>query len=630
MEDGRVERKLVAILAADVAGYSRLMGVDEEGTLAALKAHRRALIDPAIAEHRGRIVKTTGDGLLVAFSSVVDAMRCALAVQRAMAERNAAVPEDRRIVFRIGVNLGDVIIDEDDIYGDGVNVAARLEGLAEPGGICVSRVVRDQVRDKLDVEFADLGEQHVKNIARPVKVFSVVLGGETRRARRVSSKRLLPKRLVVWLSAAITILALAGGVLVVEPWRTRVEAASVAKMAYPLPQRPSIAVMPFINLSGDKADAYIADGLTEDVTDAISKMQSLFVISHGSTDPYKAGAAPVHQVAEELGVRYVLKGSVQRDGEQLRVRVQLIDALRGIQLWSEKYDHDDRDLFAVQDDITTNIATELDLRVNHGEGDRFHVGSTGDLNAWAAFSAGMEAYYRFTPEGNQRARALFEHALALDPKFWRAKNRIAWTYFEAATLAFTDDRKAALAEATRINEEVLEAAPGFAAAHRLRSRLLWVAGDYAGALAEAQKAIALDPNGAEPYYTLGRLLFETGRYQEALDSLERAHRLNPNSPIYYFEWIGRSLLALHRTDEAIALFAEGTRRWPDSPVMVMGLLLADSLAGHADAAKAQVSKLLSIDPAYSLRREAASNASLKDRALAATFEAAARKAGLPE
>ncbi len=443
-------------------------------------------------------------------------------------------------------------------------------------------------------------------------------------------RRLHPKRLGVAVVAALTLVALAGAVLVFEPWRVRVEAASVAKMAFPLPDRPSIAVLPFANLSSNPADAYIADGFTEDVTDAISKIPSLFVISRTSTDPYKGGAMPMHEVAEALGVRYILKGSVQRDGGALRVRVQLIDAVGGVQLWSEKYDHDDHDLFAVQDDITANIATELDLRVNHGEDDRFHVGSTDNLDAWAAFSQGMAAYLNFTPEGNLRARELFQHAVALDAHFWRAKNRIAWTYFQDATLAFTDDRKAALTEAARINQEVLEAAPNFAAAHRLRSRLLTVEGDYGGALAEAKKAIELDPNGAEQYYVLGRLMFETGKYQEALDSLARARRLNPNGPIYYFEYIGRSLLALHRTDAALEVFAQGAARWPDSPVMVMGLLLANSLAGHNKEARAQVAKLLSIDPSYTLQREVVSNASLKDRALAKMFEDAARRAGLPE
>jgi TolB-like protein/class 3 adenylate cyclase len=629
MGDERVERQLVAILAADVTGYSRLMGVDEEGTLAALKAHRRALIDPTIAANRGRIVKTTGDGMLVAFPSVVDAVRCAVDVQHGMVERNAAVPEDHRIVFRVGINLGDVILDEDDIYGDGVNVAARLEALAPPGGIYVSRVVRDQVRDKIDVTFANMGKQHVKNIARPVQVFRIVLPGESWRFAAFW-RRLHPKRLLVATAAVLTVLAIAGAVLMLEPWRVRVEAASMAKMAFPLPDRPSIAVLPFVNLSGDKADAYIADGFTEDVTDAISKIPSLFVISRTSTDPYKGDTAPIHEVAEQLGVRYLLKGSIQRGGGDLRVRVQLIDAVDGVQLWSEKYDHDDHDLFAVQDDITANIAAELDLRVNHGEDDRFHVGSTDNLDAWAAFSQGMENYLNFTPEGNLRAREQFEHAVKLDPHFWRAKNRVAWTYFEGATLAFTPDRKAWLDEARRINQEVLAAAPNFAAAHRLRSRLLTVEGDYDGALVEAKKAIELDPNGAEQYYALGRLMFETGKYQEALDSLGRARRLNPNSPIYYFEYIGRSLLALHRTDAALEIFAQGTQRWPDSPVMVMGFLLANSLAGHNKEARAQVAKLLSIDPSYTLQREIVSNASLKDRALAQMFEDAARRAGLPE
>src|SRR5437588_3182117 len=307
MAEDRVERRLAAILAADVAGYSRLMGADEEGTLAALKAHRRAVLDPKITEHRGRIVKTTGDGLLVEFASVVDAVRCAVDMQRQMAERNAGVAAEQRIEFRIGLNVGDIIIDDKDIYGDGVNIAARLEGLAEPGGICVSRVVRDQVRDKLDFAFEDMGEQQVKNIARPVRVY---------RVRATASER---------------------------PNTTAVPALT-------LPDKPSVAVLPFTNMCADPEQEFFADGITEDVITALSRYPSLFVIARNSCFTYKGRAVDLKQMGRELGVRYVLEGSLRRAGNRIRVTAQLVEAETVKHVWADRYDREVADIFALQDE----------------------------------------------------------------------------------------------------------------------------------------------------------------------------------------------------------------------------------------------------------------------------------------
>ena len=317
MAEARVQRRLAAILAADVAGYSRLMGVDEEGTLAALKELRRDLADPKIKEHRGRIVKTTGDGLLVEFASVVDAVRCAVEVQREMASRNARVPEDTRIQFRMGINLGDIIKDGRDIYGDGVNVAARLEALAEPGGICVNRVVRDQVRDKLDFGFEDAGEQRVKNIARPLRVYHV------------------------------------------RPGQLADEEMSAAQPPLALPDKPSLAVLPFTNMSGDPEQEFVSDGIAEDVISALSHYPSLFVIARNSTFTYKGRAVDVKQVGRELGVRYVLEGGVRKAGNRIRVTAQLIEAETGNHVWANRYDRDLADIFAVQDEITHALTTAL-------------------------------------------------------------------------------------------------------------------------------------------------------------------------------------------------------------------------------------------------------------------------------
>ena len=340
MSEERVERRLAAILAADIAGYSRLMGEDEEGTLAALKALRRQLIDPKIKEHRGRIVKTTGDGALVEFASVIDAVRCAVEVQREMAERNADVPAERRIEFRIGLNVGDIIIDEDDIYGDGVNVAARLEALAEPGGICVSRVVRDQVRDKLDFTFDDRGEQQVKNIARPVRVY------------------------------------------LVRPGERGLAEIGAVPEASALPEKPSIAVLPFQNLSGDPEQEYFADGIVEDIITALSRNRSFFVISRNTTFTYKGPAIDVAKVARELRVRYVLEGSVRRGGTRVRITAQLIDAASGRHLWADRYDRELADVFAVQDEIARTISSQLAPGIIAAEMQQARRKDASQLDAW--------------------------------------------------------------------------------------------------------------------------------------------------------------------------------------------------------------------------------------------------------
>ena len=342
MAEERVERRLTAILAADVAGYSRLMGADEEGTLAALKTLRREVADPKIKEHRGRIVNTTGDGLLSEFASVVDAVRCAVEVQREMAARNAGVQAERRIDFRIGINLGDIIIDENDIFGDGVNVAARLEALAEPGGICVSRVVRDQVRDKLAIPFEDMGEQQVKNIARPVRAYRVLL------AERADRPSILSE--------------------------------TAAPRA--LPDRPSIAVLPFNNVSGDPEQEYFVDGITEDIITALSKWRWFLVIARNSTFAYKGKSVDLKEVGRDLGVRYVLEGSMRRAGQRVRISSQLIDTATGTHLWAERYDRDLTDIFAVQDDITSRVAAAIEPALSRAESQRVIAKRPEHMGAW--------------------------------------------------------------------------------------------------------------------------------------------------------------------------------------------------------------------------------------------------------
>ncbi len=372
METGRETRRLAAILAADMVGYSRLMEADESGTLARLKAHRAELIDPAIGKNNGRLVKTTGDGVLVEFASVVDAVQCAAEIQRRMARRNAELPHDQRVDFRIGINLGDIIVDDDDVYGDGVNIAARLESVAEPGGICLSGTAYDHLKTKIDVGYADLGEQKLKNIAEPVRAYRVILDPDEAVApyptRRSSARR--------WAAVAAAILLLfagtRGGIWLWNNYGRldRVEAASIERMALPLPDKPSIAVLPFVNISGDPADEFLPDGISEDITVSLSKLPALFVISRSTTATYTDRDVTVKQVAEELGVRYVLEGGVQRQGERMRVTAQLIDALIGDHVWADRYDRDMTYLFTVKDEITLNVVANVGAELSEGERDR--------------------------------------------------------------------------------------------------------------------------------------------------------------------------------------------------------------------------------------------------------------------
>src|SRR5215468_4198919 len=383
MSEARVERRLAAILAVDVAGYSRLMGEDEDGTLAALRAVRRELGDPKIAEHRGRIVKTTGDGLLVEFASVVKAVRCAVEVQRETIARNAAVPAERRIEFRMGINLGDIIIEDGDIFGDGVNIAARLEALAEPGGICLSAAAHEQVRDRLDIAFDDLGEQQVKNIARPVRTYGVALGASSR-------------------------------------------AAPPVRAPLPLPDKPSIAVLPFQNMSGDAEQEYFVDGMVEEITTAIARLPWVFVIARNSAFTYKGKPVDVKQVAQELGVRYLLEGSVRKAGNRVRITGQLIDTTTGAHIWADRFDGALDDIFALQDQVASSVAGAIEPKLRQSEIERASRKPTANLTAYDLYLRALAQSYRYTEEGLTKAVALARQALAIDPTYTPAAAAIGW------------------------------------------------------------------------------------------------------------------------------------------------------------------------------------------------------------
>jgi len=484
MAGERVQRRLTAILAADIAGYSRLMGADEEGTLAQLKAHRHALLDPKIEEHQGRIVKTTGDGMLAEFASVVDALRCAIEIQRGMLGRNADAPQERRIEFRVGINVGDIIIDGGDIYGDGVNVAARLEGLAEPGGICVSGRVQEDARGKLDIAFEDTGEQQLKNIAWPVRVYRVRLSGE----------------------------------------------AAQSRPALALPDKPSIAVLPFTNMSGDPEQDYFADGMTEDIITGLSRARWLFVIARNSSFAYKGRSTDVKQVAHELGVRYVLEGSVRKVGERVRISAQLAEGTSGRQLWAKRYDRELSDIFAVQDEITETIIGAVEPELGKVERRRSASKRPDNLDAWDLYQRGMSHLYEYTKDDLLRAGQYFAEAIARDPQLGPAHSGLAETYYYEGVYGFadsiSDNREKALAPALRA--VVLDAED--AGAHCTLGRAYYMRREYDAAFRELKTALELNPSLALAHYGLGATLVFSGRAEEGIPHLTAAIRLSPHDP----------------------------------------------------------------------------------------------------
>ncbi|HVO95292.1 MAG TPA: adenylate/guanylate cyclase domain-containing protein [Terriglobales bacterium] len=561
MVNQAVARRLAAIMTADVVSYSRLMGADEVGTLSSLKAHRRNLIDPAIAGHHGRIVKTTGDGLLVEFASVVDAVACAVAVQRGMLSRNAEEPEDKRIVFRIGINVGDVIIDGDDIFGDGVNVAARLESLCEPGGVCISRTANDQVRDKLSLPFTDLGEQTVKNIAYPVGVFGLAAKDiaalpEQELPQAPTAKPAVEvgppprRRAVLFAATAILVIFVAAGAWLA--WQHRSNPTGNLALA----DRPSIAVLPFDNMGGDPEQAYFADGMTEDLITDLSKVAGLLVIARNSTFAYKGKARDIREIAKALGVRYVLEGSVRRSGADIRVNAQLIDATTGGHVWADRYDGEMKNIFGLQDKVTRNVVTALAVTLTSEDRERVARRSTENAEAYDVFLKGWQHYLRQTPDDFRTATDYFKKAVDLDPKYSRAYAALAATYWETyrrawgLALGVTRSSSDARYQAEQFLAKAMQDPTPLA--HQVASAILLHSQQHDEAIAEAKLAIAGDPNDAEGYIAMAHVLSFAGKAGEALELVERAIRLNPHYPAYYLYQLGLAQFGMNRLDPAAA------------------------------------------------------------------------------
>ncbi len=547
----REERRLAAVLAADMVGYSRLMQVDEEGIIARQRLHRSELIDPAIAEHDGRTVKTTGDGLLVEFSSVVDAVRCAVAIQRAMDKREAKVPEEQRIRYRVGINLGDIVVDGSDILGDGVNIAARIEAEAEPGGIYVSQEVYRQSKGKVPAAFEDLGERALKNISEPVRLFRVLITEDP-----------------------------------------RINAASAP------PEVPSIAVLPFDNMSDDAGQSYLADGIAEDILTGLARVRWLVVTSRNSSFAYRGRLADLKHISSELGVRYVLEGSVRRAGDRVRVTAQLIDAVEDRHLWAERYDRRLEDIFDLQDEITATILGAIEPELGLAEQARARRKPPESLDAWDLYLRGQWLLFRYTCEDNVRAQDCFRRATALDPDFAASHAGLAYACHIAVIEGFSNDRATYIDEGVKAARRAVSLDDKDAHAYGVLARLLTMNREYDSALLAARKAVALNPNNAQVRFGHAFALTFSGELKEALLELDQVTRLSSRDPNLWSFMIMRAwaLLALGRFEEA----ADWARRSAEQPNSVLwpAVTLVSSL-GHlqrVDEARAVFKRLREVDP----------------------------------
>jgi len=598
MAQARVERRLAAILAADVVGYSRLMGGDEEGTLGALKALRQSLLEPKIAEHRGRIVKTTGDGVLLEFASTVDAVRFAIGVQRAMPAHNADRPADKKIEFRIGINVGDIIVEGDDIFGDGVNVAARLESISEAGGICISDVVHQQVNGRLDANFVDLGEQSLKNIARPVRVYRLDLAPKTATATTTA---------------------------------TATATASAAPRPMPkLADKPSIAVLAFNNMSGDPEQEYFSDGISEDIITDLSKLSELHVIARNSTFTYKGRPVDVKQVGRELGVHYVLEGSVRKAGNRIRVTGQLIDAASGVHVWADRFDRDLTDIFAVQDELTQEIIAALKIKLSAAERTRITDSGTKNVDAHDFFLRGREMMFgnKLDGEAFEQSMSCFRHAVELDPNYAGAYAGLGMGYALDYQNRWSDAPEKSLDLAQRLVDEAIIKDEKDFFAHFVAAVVATWQKDHERWAHEVDRALELNPNYATAHLTKGNLHTYTGEPAKAIACIEQAIRLDPTVALYR-HFLGTAYFVAGNYETAAALFKERIAMAPTTDLSRAFLACALGHLGKADEARQIWRELKEINPRYSFEDHIA-RLPFKNPADADKFTAGLRKAGLTE
>jgi len=622
------KRKLTTILSADVEGYSRLMGEDEEATVRTLITYRKVLTT-LIQQHNGKVVDSPGDNLLAEFASVVDALRCAWGIQQEIKSRNTDLPENRRMNFRIGINLGDVIEEKDRIYGDGVNIAARIEALAEEGGICISGTAYDQVKNKLPFRCEYDGEQTVKNIQEPVRVYSVLMKPET--ARKVIADNKVRRKTwsKVALSAIIVLVVVAGGLIgryLYHRQAAQIEPASSDKMAFSLPDKPSIAVLPFENLSGDPEQEYFSDGITEDIITDLSKISGLFVIARHSVFTYKGKVIKIAEVGRELGVRHVLEGSVRKSNGRVRITAQLVDATTEGHLWAERYDRDLKDIFALQDEVTQKIVAALAVKLTEDEQERLVTKYTDNMEAYDFYLQGAEYQNRYTKESNVLARQMFERAIVLDPGFAVAYGALGFTHFHDWTFGWSRDPQS-LEHAFELAQRTLDLDDSLPWGHHLLGKVYLWKKQHEKAIAELKKAIDLSPNSADHLVGLGYILNFAGRPEEAVGLVKKAMRLNPMYPASYLWELGHAYFLTGRYEEAIETLNRVLDRNSDFWPAHVFLAASYSEIGREEEARAEAAEIEGLSPWTSLEA-VRQRLPYKNKAILERLFDSLRKAGL--
>ena len=633
MAQDQFKRKLTTILSADVAGYSRLMAEDEAATVKTLERYK-GVMSELIRQHRGHVVDSPGDNLLAEFTSVVDAVQCAVAVQKELQARNAELPENRKMRFRIGVNLGDVIEEESRIYGDGVNIAARLESIADPGGICVSKTAFDQIETKLPFGYEYLGEQSVKNIAKPVGAYRVLMKPRVTKERGAGFKAQSTKRRVAVIGLVTALVIIAGTALwqfFIRPAAPPVEKADPKQMALPLPELPSIAVLPFANLSQDSKHELLCDGITSNIISAFSKVPRLFVIAGNSTFTYKGKPVKAKQVSEELGVRYVLEGSIQASGERVRITTQLIDAITGNQLWAERYDGAWTDVFDLQDDITIKVLSAVRVKLEGGaspENMKLYTGKKG-LDCYLKAMEARTYIQLMTVPDTKKARQVIEEATGMCqeiPEFYRL---LAVVNLNETWFGISKSPQKSLENATELLQKVLAMDDNDPDAHGVLCQVYTRKGEYDAAISEAKKGVTLDPGSSWAIFRYAQILNIVGRIEEATPLLEKAIRLNPLGPALFYSDYGISLRDGGRIEEAIIAFRKAVERAPNYLWAHLQLLAAYMMIGREQEGHAEAAEVLRINPGYSVELFIRTTV-LKDQKRIETIAQALRKVGLPD
>ena len=624
----KVTRKLRAILSADVKGYSLLMSDDEAFTVKMLKAYR-TLMSEQIEKHTGRVVDAPGDNLLAEFASAVDAVQCGVEIQKILQEKNDDLPINKRLEFRIGVNIGDVIRDSGSLYGEGVNIAARIEGLADPGGVCISRNAYDHIKNKLKWGYEYIGEHSVKNIKDPVRVYKVLMASEDA-GKLIGEKPKTSSSKWVWPTIVLVTIFLTVIVYQVYQKYTKpdIEVASIDKMAFPLPEEPSIAVLPFTNMTGDPEQDYLSDGFTEHIITSLSKVPYIFVIARNSTFFYKGKSVKIQKIAEDLSVRYVLEGSLQRSNDRVRITVQLIDAITGHHLWAENYDRNLTDIFALQDEIAMKIMAGLQLELTIEELGNLSATKTKNIKAYEKFLMGSEQIRRRKLESSQQARILAQEAISIDPEYSAAYLLLARTYLDDVWYYNTKSAAKTLDTAENLIQKSIDLTGQDATTHRLLGTVYYLRRQYDKADTEYQKAVDLSPNSADTNYSFGRSLRYAGRFEEAIHFLKKAIRLNPITPLNYKNNLAWAYAFSEQYENAISIWNKLIELHPDYFFAYMGLALVHQLTGDELKAREAAAEVMRLKPKLTVSMLAKGPATKnvdRERMLEAL-----RKAGIPE